>query len=63
MVNIIQKEQKIKSDVGPKNEKKLLLNIFETSIMVIIIENLHDFNKVVLDAKILLMKLEDFDEG
>jgi hypothetical protein len=31
--------------------------------MVVIIENLHDFNKVVLDAKILVMKLEDFDEG
>jgi hypothetical protein len=63
MVNTIQEEQNIKFYVGPKNEKKLPLNIFETSIMVVTIENLHDLNKVSSNAKILVMKLEKFDQG
>jgi len=63
MVNTIHEEQKIKFHVGPKNEKKLPLNIFEASIMVVTIENLHDLNKVASNAKILIMKLEKFDQG
>jgi hypothetical protein len=31
--------------------------------MVVTIENLHDLNKVVSYAKILVMKLEKFDQG
>jgi hypothetical protein len=46
-----------------KMKKKLPLNIFESSIMVVTIENFHDLNKVASDAKILVMKFEKFDQG
>ncbi len=39
------------------------MNIFEALVMVATIENLHDFNKVVPNAKILVMMLEEFDQG